>query len=414
MTPANSTKEPNESLRNTLRQRIEEESGKALSPNLNANHDDPSGNGESTTEPTSLMDLLNREIGFSDPGLAQMTAFCRQLATLIDVGVPLVQALATLAQRTEHPRLKKVVADVARRVEEGNRFSKSLEAHPRIFSHLVINVIRIGESAGILESALLYLADIMERRHALRRKVRGALAYPTAALIVCGLVILVILGFALPTFRTMYTDAGIKDMPAITEFVLSLSAVVEHHWWAIILACVVLFLGIRTFLRTSADARKFWNWFCLRMPIIRIFSVKVNVARTSRTMASLLKAGIPLLEALTITAETSENILVAEMLQKVHDNLEEGGRLEKPFREAGLFPPLVVDMLAIGGETGRLDLMFEKVAETYDCDVRQTISSLNAIIEPALILIMGSVVLILALAALLPYWQIASTFDASS
>lgn len=369
---------------------------------------------ESEDEKKSLMDTLNMNLSIGGPGLAQMTAFCRQLATLIDVGIPLLQALTILSQRVEHPQLKKIVADVARRVEEGGSFSDGLAAHPEVFSSLVVNVVRIGESAGILQGSLTYLADLMERRHELRGKVLGALAYPIAALIVCGLMVMAVMTFAIPKFVGFYESAGAMDkLPEITKIVIAISHFVRLFWWLIILVVLGVVFGLRHLIKTFPGWRRAWDGFCLQAPIVRPLTIKVNVARTTRTLGSLLHAGIPLLEALRITAETSENVLVAEMLEATRANLEAGGRFEAPMREAAIFPPLVLDMIAIGDETGRLDLMFDKVAYTYDADVNQSLATLNAIIEPAFIIVMGGIVLVLVLAALLPYWKISSVVNST-
>ncbi|HBF34389.1 TPA: hypothetical protein DDW35_07475 [Candidatus Sumerlaeota bacterium] len=381
-----------DALRDSMRSKIHAEAGGMESPSGGAS-EDSSG--------------LKREIVFGNPGLAQMTAFCRQLATLVDVGIPLLQSLKTLSQRVEHPKLKVAVGDVARHVEEGNSFSQALAKRPDIFSALIVNVCRIGETGGILEESLKYLAEIMERRYELRRRIQSAIAYPVAALIVCGLVILVILGFAIPTFAKVYESAGvINDLPGITKTVMALGAFVSHFWWLILIVVFGGWFVLRQSIRSSTDLQKLWDAVVLKLPLVSSLAIKINVTRTARTLSNLLHAGIPLLEALIITAETSDNKVVADMIQKVHDHIEQGGRIDKPFREANIFPALVVDMIAIGEEANRLDMMFSKIAETYDSDVNNSIRTLNAILEPALIIVMGSIVLVLALAVLLPYWKL--------
>jgi type IV pilus assembly protein PilC len=357
---------------------------------------------------------LKADIHFGNPGLAQMAAFCRQLATLVEVGIPLVQCLNILANRLEHPKLRETVASVSRSVEAGNTFSQALSEHPHIFSVLVVNVVRIGETGGILEGALRYLAEIMERRYEIRRKITAAMAYPVAALIVCAIVILVILGFAIPVFQNVYEgleSEGI-ELPGVTKFVLGLSDIVRSWWWIIVIAAVGAFFFIRHSVRNNSGLRRQWHRFILKsLPIVGPLAVKVNVTRVSRTLGNLLKAGIPLLEALRITSETSENVVVADMLMDVHDHVEKGGQIDKPLRDADIFPPLVVDMIAIGDEANRLDTMFDKIAEVYESDVNHSIQTMNAIIEPALIALMGVIVLVLALAVLMPYWKMARGFN---
>ena len=414
MNPSDERDRAAESLRESLKRKMEADAA-ALDAKPDRPTKPPSESFElealdyhvPSDEPT-FQRTLQTEIHLTAPGLAQMTAFCRQLATLIGVGIPLLQALAILAERVKHPRLQKIVGDVARRVERGGSFSEALEAHPRVFSPLVVNVVRIGESGGILEGALTYLADIMERRYELRRRVMAALAYPTAVLVVCAIFLLVTLGVAVPVFAEVYRDNKV-DLPPLTNFVVELSTFVQRYWWLVVAGLVALFLLARLALSRSPRARRAWDYFCLKAPIVRVISVKVNVTRTATTLGKLLRAGIPLLEALMICAETAENTIVAEAIKATHDNLEQGGQLEAPLREADIFPALVVDMVAIGDEAGRLELMFEKIAETYESDVNQSIATLNAVIEPAMIALMAGVVFMLALAVLQPYWGLAST-----
>jgi len=186
---------------------------------------------------------------------------------------------------------------------------------------------------------------------------------------------------------------------------------VERFWWLILILIVAAFLLMRHFIRSNKNFTRAWHGLILKLPIVKVISVKVNVTRTARTMGNLLKAGIPVLEALRISSETSENLVVADMLERTRSNLEKGGQLDKPLRDAGIFPDLVVDMVAIGDEAGRLDVMFDKVAETYDADVGHHIRMLNAILEPVLILVLGLIVLLLALAVLQPYWELMRVFD---
>jgi type IV pilus assembly protein PilC len=254
----------------------------------------------------------------------------------------------------------------------------------------------------------------MERRSDIRKRVMAAAAYPAAALIVCGLVLMVILGFAIPVFGEIYKSNGNIELPAVTTFVLGLSKFVQGYWWLVILLVAGAVVGARFLLLTNPGIRRMWDLAKLKLPLIARLTVQVNVTRTARTLANLLRAGVPLLEALRIAADTSENVVVGEAMQRTHDNVEKGGQLELPLRESGVFPDLVVDMIAIGDEAGRLDVMFDRIAETYEGDVNLTIRTMNAILEPALILIMGTIVLVLALSVLMPYWKIGSVIAAGS
>lgn len=416
MSPAKK-QDSKDALRDSLRNKLmgespevaPEEAGAAKPQPHRARPSQPSGGAH-------VQSALSTQVFFGNPGVAQMAAFCRQLATLIDVGIPLLRALTVLSQRVQHPRLKKVVADVARRVEQGSLFSEALAAHPTIFSPLVVNVTRIGETGGILERSLKQLADIMERRSDIRKRMAAAAAYPAAALVVCGVAVMVILGFAIPVFKKIYESApgGPQSLPAITQFVLGLSGFVQHFWWLIIIIVGGAVFGFTYALKASPSFRRLFDLIKLKFPIVRTLTVQVNVTRTTRTMSNLLRAGVPLLEALRVSADTSENVIVGEALQNAHKTVERGGQLEIPLRESGVFPDLVVDMIAIGDEAGRLDVMFDKIAEAYDADVNLSIRTMNAILEPALIVVMGTIVLVLALSVLLPYWKLGTVVAGGS
>jgi type IV pilus assembly protein PilC len=404
---ADENKEPeSDDLRESLRQRMGASDNDARDPESGTRQnvqtlvpEEQSGPKKSTAE------KINFNIALTGPGLTQMMAFCRQLATLVEVGIPLVQSLGILADRVQHPKLRKVVRDVSRRVEEGSSFTDALRAHPRVFSSLVINVVSVGESAGILEGALQYLADTMERKADLRRKVMGAAAYPAVAMTVCIAVLIVVLNFSIPVFAKVYEDSGSADkLPQITQNMIGLSDFVQAYWvWIIVLlvgAVGALWLSIKSI----PSVRYAWDWLVLKLYIVKLVAVKANVTRTTRTLSNLLHAGIPLLESLRITAESSENVVVAKALVDTHNVIEGGGRIDEPLRKAKVFPEIVVDMISIGDEAGRLDLMFEKIADTYDSDLDQTVRTLNALLEPVMIVIMGVIVLLVALSVLLPLW----------
>ncbi len=401
----NKNPEP-DNIRESLRQRMGADESDARDPEGGQRKNVQTLVPEDKPEPKkSGVEKINFNIALTGPGLVQMMAFCRQLSTLVEVGIPLVQSLGILADRVQHPKLRKVVRDVARRVEEGSSFTDALRAHPRIFSPLVINVVSVGESAGILEGALKYLADTMERKADLRRKVMGAAAYPAVALTVCLVVLIVVLNVSIPTFAEVYTQSGNADkLPQITQNMIALSEFVQAYWVPMIILLVVAIVGLRLCIRFIPAVRYAWDWLMLKMFIVKLVAVKANVARTTRTLSNLLHAGIPLLESLRITAESSENVVVAKALVETHNVIEGGGRIDEPLRKAKVFPDIVVDMVSIGDEAGRLDIMFEKIANTYDSDLDQTVRTLNALLEPVMIVIMGVIVLLVALSVLLPIW----------
>lgn len=348
--------------------------------------------------------FLGEPIRFLPPNITDMATFCRQLSTLLDVGIPLLRSLKILSQRTQHPRLKAVVKKVAQRVEEGQTLSSALAEHPRIFSHLFVSVARVGEVGGILESSMKRLADILEKKAEIKKKVRSALLYPVVSFLVCVTVIVVILTVAIPTFESVYASHD-APLPGPTKVIIVASKIIRHYPMIYIPVIVIAVLALIGYAKTSSG-RYLLDWLKIRLPIIGPINTKINVARFSRTLGNLVTAGIPLLEGLSVTAKTSENILVASNLTKVYMNVERGGKMEEPMRTGGVFPPIVVDMVSIGDEAGALDTMLIKVADTYDGDVDVSLKGLTSILEPVLIIMMGFAVAFVAMAILLPYFNL--------
>jgi len=338
------------------------------------------------------------------PRMVDMAAAARQLSTLLNAGISLLQSLRILAERSQHPHLKRVFGDVAARVERGENLSSALAAHPNIFNSLFVGVAKIGESAGILDRSMQRLAEILEQRVAIRRQIGAALAYPIVALSIAFVVLLLIFGFAIPKFATVYKDQDVP-LPGITQFILSIADFIRGFPYIYLpLLAVVIFLLWRW--GKMPAGRQFFDRFRLRFPVLGNINRKIQTARTSRTLANLLEAGIPLLESLRLTAGTSENILVAGALDRVHENVEQGGKLEPPLRESNVFPPMAVDMIAVGDEAGSLDFMLQTVARNYETEVESTLRGIASIIEPVLIILLGGVVLVIALGALLPYFNL--------
>jgi type IV pilus assembly protein PilC len=353
---------------------------------------------------------LKQEIAFFPPNTRDMAIFCRQLATLLDVGIPLLRSLKILSERTQHPRLKKVVGAVAARVEEGQSLSSSLAEHPKVFSALFVNVVRVGEVGGILDNSLKRLADILEKKSDIKKKIIAALAYPTAAFVVALGVIIVILAVAIPRFAEVYAKEE-ADLPGITKVVLAISAFVRGYPFIYVPLILAAIIGIWFYGRTPPGKWMF-DQLRLRLPVIGGINMKINVARFSRTIGGLLDAGIPLLEALNLSAQTSENVVVAKALKETHDSVEQGGKMDVPLRKNSIFPDMVVDMIAIGDEAGAMDTMLNKIADTYETDVDASLRGLTALIEPLLIVFMGFVVIFIALAVLLPYFNLVNVVGA--
>jgi len=351
-------------------------------------------------------DLLSREIAIFGPNLRDMAMFCRQLATLLDVGIPLLKSLKILSVRTHHPKLKRIVTRVADDVEQGNRFSDALAKFPRVFSPLFVNTVRIGEAGGILEGSVKRLAEIYESKASIRRRIAAACAYPFAALTVAIIILVVIMTLAVPKFQAIYQELS-AELPKPTRIIVGISAFIRHQY-VIYVPAIIAFLAVLYLFRRTATGKRFFDWCKLNLPLLSIVNVKIAVARTTRTLGSLVRAGIPLLEALGITADGSENVLVADAVRRVRDSVEKGNKLDEQMsRETHVFPPIVVDMVAIGDEAGALDIMLAKLAEIYDEEVDSTLRGLTAVVEPVLIVLLGLIVVFIALGLLLPYFHLA-------
>jgi type IV pilus assembly protein PilC len=354
----------------------------------------------------SIGKILDEPIALFGPRAADLAVFCRLLATLLDVGIPLVRSLRILSERSQHPRLKKVAGQVAQDVEEGRRLSDALARHPRVFSALLINVARVGEAGGILEPSLNRLAETMEQKVQIRKKVIGACMYPVTALLVAFVVLVIIMTKAIPVFAEAYAGMNV-ELPGITLKIIALSNFASDYIYVYVPGLALLGFLAFAYGRTPAGKR-LYDYLRLQLPILGGVNTKINVARSSRNLGNLLSAGVPLLEGLGIVARTSENTVIGKALTAAHDNVERGGKMDDPLRRGGVFPPMVIDMITIGDEAGALDTMLLKIADVYDTDVDTTLKGLSSLIEPLLIVLMGIVVIIIALAVLLPYFSLAT------
>lgn len=354
--------------------------------------------------------ILRTQISFRGPSLNDLAYLCRQLATLIDVGIPLLRTLKILSERTQHPRLRQTMKEVASDVEQGSPLSTALSRHPQIIPPLIVNITRIGEAGGILERALRRLAEIYERRADIKRKVWASLLYPIAAVTVAISVVILIFAYAIPVFQQVYEQKEGAQLPAITQQVIAMSVFVRTMWPLYVPLAIGLLVALVLWGRTPRGRRLF-DGLRLRLPIMGPLNTKINVARFTRTLSSLLAAGIPLIEALGSTAQSSDNVVLAEALMKTRESVEGGGKLEESMRAAPVFPPIVVDMIAIGDEAGALDEILDRMANVYESEVDTALRGLVALIEPLLIIFLGFTVLVIAFAILLPYWNIGDLIE---
>ena len=331
---------------------------------------------------------------------ADVMTFTQQLSTLISAGLPLDRSLSIVAELTEKEDLKKVITDVLNNIQEGIALADALAKHPRVFSKLYVNMVRAGEAGGVLELILERLVSFLEESQELKETVTSAMIYPSLLTGFCVVIIVVFLTVIIPMFSTMFEDAG-ENVPPSAQFLMGISAFMKGYWWVIAGVIGGAYYGIKRYLATEKGRLK-WDGLKLKLIMIKALVQKIEVARFSRTLGTLLKSGVPILQALNIVKETISNLIIANSLVGIHEGIKEGEGISKPLKGANTFPSLAIHMITVGEETGRLDEMLIKVADTYDKDVRNAVKRFISILEPLLIItmamIVGSIVITMILA----------------
>jgi type IV pilus assembly protein PilC len=333
-----------------------------------------------------------------------LAIFTRQFATMISAGLPLVQCLDILAKQTSKPSFGRVIAEVTREVEAGATLSDSLGRHRTVFDDLFCNMVAAGEAGGVLDEILLRLATYIEKADALKRKVQGAMVYPAVVLTVALGATAFMLIFIIPTFAKMFTDFG-GELPLPTRIVLTLSGLLQGYWWAMLLAIVAGVVGVQRYYSTENGHRVLDNAM-LRAPVIGDVLLKGAVARFTRTLGTLIASGVPILAGLEITARTAGNKVIAEAIMTARSSIREGETVSAPLKSSGVFPPMVVQMISVGEQTGALDEMLTKIAVFYESEVDTAVDTLTSIIEPVMIVVMGGIVGGMVVAMYLPMFKL--------
>lgn len=335
-----------------------------------------------------------------------VVVFARQFATMIDAGLPLVQCLEILASQQDNPTFKKVLFEVKADVEGGSTFAEALSKHPKCFDELFVSLIEAGEIGGILDTILNRLAIFLEKSIKLKRQIKGALIYPAAIISVAAIVTIVILIFVIPTFQKMFEgfDAA---LPLPTQIVIALSTFVQNYILLIIVGLIAMGFGIRQLYRTE-NGRKVMDNMALKAPLIGPIIRKSAVARFTRTLGTMVSSGVPILEALTITAKTSGNRTIETAILQTRSSISEGKTIAEPLAESKAFPPMVVQMIAVGEATGSMDTMLQKIADFYEDEVDTAVKSLTSLLEPALMLFLGITVGGLIVSMYLPIFKLAT------
>jgi type II secretion system protein F len=337
-------------------------------------------------------------------GMKGLLTFTQELSILISAGLPIDRSLQILGSLTENPRLKGVVQDVLSRIQGGNSLAEALGNHPRIFSKLYVNMVKAGESGGFLEVILSRLSKYLQTSKEIRDYLVSVMIYPLILTAVSGLSVLILVTFVIPRFAKIFSDMG-QAIPLPTQMMLSLSQAVRDYWWVGAGVVALAYLALRTY--KQEEERKFrWDRFKLSWIAVGNLIKKVEVARFARTLATLLQSGVPILPALTLVKEISQNLAISRAISQIHDRLREGKAIAKTLEETRVFPPLAMHMIGVGEETGRLDEMLNKVAETYEENVQTTVKRLVSLLEPLLILAMGGVVGFIVISMLLAIFSI--------
>lgn len=333
-----------------------------------------------------------------------IVVFTRQFATMIDAGLPLVQCLEILASQQDNKVLKKTLTEIRQAVEGGSTFAAALKQHPKVFSSLYANMVEAGEAGGILDTILNRLAQYMEKAMSLKKKVKSAMIYPSTIVTVAVVVVIFLLVFVIPTFKAMFEGFG-AALPLPTQIVLELSRIVRSYFLLGAAVAVAVILGIRWWYGTPSGKTAI-DRLLLRMPIIGILIRKVAVAKFTRTLGTLISSGVAILDGLEITARTAGNKIVEMAVLKTRASIAEGKTIADPLRESGVFPPMVVQMIAVGEQTGALDAMLSKIADFYDEEVDTAVANLTALLEPLLMVFLGVVIGGVVIAMYLPIFKL--------
>jgi type IV pilus assembly protein PilC len=336
--------------------------------------------------------------------LKQIAVFCRQFATMVNSGLPILRALSILSDQTESKELAKVLFAVRAGVENGSSLSAAMSEHPKAFNNLFISMVKAGETGGVLDDVLLSLADQIEREVELRRQIKSAMTYPIVVVALVTLILAAMLLFVVPQFETIYSSLG-GTLPLPTRMLLSVSRAVRNYWYIVLLGAVVASFLFRRYKKTEAGRARV-DAVKIRIPIFGPLFHKVALARFASTLGMLLRSGVPILQALDNVNETVNNRVIGDAVDDVKTSVREGESIAKPLGQHKAFPPMVVQMMAVGEETGAVDTMLDKVAEFYNSEVTATVEAMTSLIEPLLIAVIGGAVGAAVIALYMPMFNV--------
>jgi len=331
-----------------------------------------------------------------------LTTFTRQLATLVDAGLPLLRGLRVLEKQERNPTLKNVIGELALSIEGGSTFSEGLAQHPKIFNRLFVNMVKAGELGGVLEVVLNRLSEFMEKAQKIKGKVIAAMFYPCAVLVVATAILMILMIKVIPSFEQVFLGMGEgRPLPAFTRLVLGISRTIKDNILMTLAVVAVVVILFNLFKRTKFG-RHAWDKFKLKMPVIGPVVSKVAISRFTRTLGTLISSGVPILQALNIVKETAGNVIVSNAVNSVHDSVKEGETITAPLEASGIFPPMVISMVDVGEQTGALPEMLLKIADNYDDEVDNAVAAMTSLLEPIMIVFLAVIVGSIVIAMFMP------------
>ena len=334
-----------------------------------------------------------------------LVVFTRQFCTMIDAGLPLVQCLDILSRQQDNPYFKKCLFEVKESVESGSTFAEALGKHPRIFDELYVNLVAAGEVGGILDTILNRLAAYIEKSLKLKKQVKSAMTYPVTIIGIASVVVGVILIFVIPAFESMFESFN-QALPLPTQIVINMSRGLKKYI-LVIIGAIWLFIFLCKRFYASAKGRELVDYYALKLPVVGVLIRKVAVAKFTRTLGTMISSGVPILDGLEIVAKTAGNRTVEKAIYQVRQSISEGKTIAEPLTKSGVFPPMVCQMIAVGEQAGAIDTMLNKIADFYDDEVDDAVGNLTAMMEPLLMLFLGTVVGGLVIAMYLPIFKLA-------
>ncbi|MDD5259162.1 MAG: type II secretion system F family protein [bacterium] len=337
-------------------------------------------------------------------GAKNLVLFSRQLSTLVSAGVPIVQGLGILVEQIESKVFKQVISDVKTDIEGGLSIADSMAKYPTVFDELYVGMVRSGETGGVLDIILERLSAYLESTSRLVGKVKSAMVYPTLVTLVAIGITVFMLVAVIPTFKTVFTAFG-GELPMPTQILIGISEFLRKFILVFIIGTVIALFALRQYIKTEKGSR-IWDSFLLKLPVFGPLIRKVAIAKFSRTLGTLIKSGVPILDAISTTGKTAGNKIVEDAVMSARENIREGERIAAPLKESGVFPPMVTQMISVGEETGALDNMLHKVADFYDQEVEVAVAGLTSMIEPLIIVVMGVVIGAMVIAMFLPIFEL--------